>query len=133
MLKNRQSKKSVVLAELLLAVVFLTTGLAAVVAAMLSLSGALNYSQNKINAVYFLDNKISSMQESILNGEKWDNFPTQGIAEMENRKFQWQIRIEKVKLNEATDSGVIRVSCDVSWLESGAPKQESIVTYLRSS
>ncbi len=123
-------KKSVVLVDLLLSVVILTTGLVVVVGGFFSLSDAISYSSHKIKSLNFLDNKINQLRGSSFLGGKIEDLPLSGDFVSDGKTFRWQLTLSDIAQLEGNGSSLKELKAAVFWVESSRAREQVVTTYI---
>ncbi len=124
------NKKSISLIELMLTVTVLSIGIILVLRSFFSVANALNYAQNKIIALQFLDAKMGHFQETVLEEEKFPEEGFQGDARLNEKDFHWKAELFSIFSGEEELEDIKEIRLTISWKEANRYKDEKLVSYL---
>lgn len=118
------------LAELLLSVVILSFGLVAIIGTYLTAANALDSSQNRLQAVEFLQEKLGLLEEEVVAQN--DILPTNEEITLNNRPATYNLEVSDLPAAEGVDLGadLNLVELSLSWKERNVDKDVSIFSYL---
>lgn len=126
-----RAKKSISLLELMLTMVILSIGLISILRSFFSIAGAINYAQNKIAAIQFLDAKMAGFEEMALEGSKFLEDEFEEDVRLNERDFHWKAYFSPIFYNENEIEGIKEASIIIAWKEANRNKDEKLITYLK--
>jgi type II secretion system protein I len=116
------------LVELLVTVSILTIGVISVLRSFLSVSGAFSRSNNLFNAAWYLEKKISDIEEEAIKEEGLEAGREEGEFNIEGRRFSWLMDIEELE----EEQNLTRLFLEVAWREGNQERNISLITYLEN-
>jgi len=129
---SRSSKphKGFTLIEMIITVIIVSVGIITVVRSFLTVTGALQYIENKTYALEIIDDSMINIHKAILT----ENEISEAIAEIDNQDlrfgFNQKIEIFPIVENDQEIEGIKRLEMTVKWRESNKEKRQKLYSYI---
>jgi prepilin-type N-terminal cleavage/methylation domain-containing protein len=128
--RHKRSNKGFTLTELLLSVVILSFGLVAIIGTYLTAANALDHSQNRLEAVAFLQDKLVTLNQDIMEQQ----FP-EAVSEsvlLNHRPATYILDISALAVTDKPDLSdkLDLAKLSLAWKERNIDKDVSVFTYL---
>lgn len=124
-----RKKEAFTLVEMMVAVSILGIGIVLISRSLLGSVSVLESLQNRIEAVYFLEYKMSGLEEESLKDNGIKIAETEEEADLGNRKADFKKEITAIDI-EGMKAGLNNVRLSLYWKEANKSKDEALVTYL---
>ena len=124
--------KGFTLVEMMIAVTILAVGIVLVLRSLLNAVSTLDYIQDRVTAIAFLENKMNILEETTLKEDGVKAGTVEEEALVGNRKATFISQIETVEMEKLKEDQpkIDKVTLKISWREGGGYKDATLSTYL---
>jgi len=128
----KNNRQSFTLVEMMIAVTILAVGIVLVLRSLLNAVSTLDYIQNRMTAITFLENKMNILEQTAVEEKGVKIGSAEEEALVGNRKavFTSQIEIVEMEKLKEDQQKMDKATLKVLWQEGGNNRDAALVTYL---
>lgn len=123
-------RKSLTLLEIILVVLILSIGVVMILKSFFSASQGIEYSNNRLAAIQFIDAKMAQLRLDSLSGVTTPEGQTQSVVDLRGRDFSWQCQITPLFENDRRMSFIKAVQITVEWKEGNVLKRQELSGFI---